>query len=59
MKNTKLKILDAVIQPGETANLALPLPEQYSCNPLYLPIKVIHGKNKGPCMLVFSTINGN
>lgn len=59
MKNSKLKILDAIIQPGEFANLALPLPEQYSCTPLYMPIKVIHGKNKGPCLLVFSTINGN
>lgn len=59
MKNSKLTILDAVIQPGETANLALPLPEQYSCTPLYMPIKVIHGKESGPCLLVFSTINGN
>lgn len=59
MKNNKLKILDAIIQPGETANLALPLPEQYSCTPLYMPIKVIHGKYKGPCLLVFSAINGN
>lgn len=59
MKNNKLHILDATIQPGESANLALPLPEQYSCSPLYMPIKVIHGKKAGPCLLVFSTINGN
>lgn len=59
MKNNKLKILDATIQPGEVANLALPLPEQYSCSPLYMPIKVIHGKEAGPCLLIFSTINGN
>ena len=59
MKNTKLQICDATIQPGEEANLALPLPEQYSCAPLYMPIRVIHGKKKGPCLLIFSTLNGN
>ena len=59
MKNSKLEICDAIIQPGEVANLALPLPEQYSCSPLYMPIKVIHGKEKGPCVLVFSTMKGS
>lgn len=59
MKNTNLHICDTVIHPGEEASLALPLPEQYSCAPLYMPIKVIHGKKKGPCLLIFSTLHGN
>jgi uncharacterized protein len=59
MKNSKLIICDATIHPGEMANLALPLPERYSCAPLYMPIKVIHGKEKGPCLVVFSTLKGN
>ena len=59
MKNSKLQICDVIIHPGEEASLALPLPEQYSCAPLYMPIKVIHGKKKGPCLLIFSTLNGN
>lgn len=59
MKNSKLQICDTIIHPGEEASLALPLPEQYSCAPLYMPIKVIHGKKKGPCLLIFSTLNGN
>ena len=58
MKNTSIKICDATIQPGEVANLALPLPERYSCSPLYMPIKVIHGKKKGPCVVVFSVLKG-
>ncbi len=58
MKNTKFKICDAVIHPGEVAKLALPLPQQYSCAPLYMPIKVINGKEKGPCLLVFSGVKG-
>jgi uncharacterized protein len=59
MKNKTLKICDTVVHPGEMANLALPLPEQYSCSPLYMPIKVIHGKTAGPCVVVFSGLKGN
>jgi predicted deacylase len=58
MKNTTISICNEVIQAGEKANLALKLPDLYSCAPLYMPIKIIHGKNAGPCLLVFSTING-
>jgi hypothetical protein len=59
MKNQSIKMCDAVIHPGEMANLALPLPEQYSCAPLYMPIKVINGLKKGPCLLIFSVLKGN
>ncbi len=59
MKNTPLCICNEFIQPGEKANLALQMPDLYSCAPLYMPIKVIHGKSAGPCLLVFSTIDGN
>lgn len=58
MKNSKIKICDTVIHPGEVANLALSLPEEYSCAPLYMPIKVIHGKKKGPCIVIFSVLDG-
>lgn len=59
MKNSKLNICNASIHPGEIARLALPLPEQYSCSPHFMPIKVIHGKQKGPCLLIFSVLRGN
>ncbi len=58
MKSSKIKICDTTIHPGEVANLALPLPEQHSCSPLYMPIKVIHSKVQGPCLLLFSTLEG-
>lgn len=58
-KNKKIKICDTYVHPGEMVNLALPLPEQYSCAPLYMPIKVIHGAHKGPCLVVFSALNGS
>lgn len=59
MKNTNLIICNTTIHPGETANLALPLPELYSCTSFYMPIKVVHGKKSGPCLLVFSATKGD
>ncbi len=53
------QICDAYIRPGEKASLALPMPEQYSCSPMYMPIKVINGKHDGQTLLCFSTINGD
>ena len=58
MRNKKIKICNTNVHPGETANLALPLPEQYSCAPLYMPIKVIHGEKAGPCLVIFSVLKG-
>lgn len=59
LKNSNLIICNASIHPGETANLALPLPELYSCTSFYMPIKVIHGKKAGPCLLIFSAAKGD
>lgn len=58
-KNSKLTFCKTPVHPGESANLALPLPEQYSCSPLYMHIKVIHGKSKGPCVAIFAVFKGN
>ncbi len=58
MSNKKITICDTNIHPGEVANLALPLPERYSCSPLFMPIKVIHGEKKGPCLIIFSGLKG-
>ncbi len=58
MTNKKIQICNAIIHPGETVNLAMPMPQQYSCSPLYMPIKVIHGKSKGPCLVIFSGLKG-
>ncbi|KTC89185.1 succinylglutamate desuccinylase/aspartoacylase family protein [Legionella cincinnatiensis] len=59
MKNSKLTICNAIIHPGERVNLALPLPDFYSCTSFYMPIKVIHGKEAGPCLLIFSAVKGD
>lgn len=59
MKNQALKICSETIYPGESLSLALPLPKIFSCAHMYMPIRVIHGKQAGPCMLVIAAMHGN
>lgn len=59
MKNIPLQICDATIYPGESLTLALPLPEMYSCVPMYMPIQVVHGRQQGPCLLVIAAMHGD
>jgi len=59
MKNTPIKICHETIYPGEHLSLALPLPEIFSCAPMYMPIKIIHGKQQGPCLLITAAMHGN
>lgn len=59
MKNTPLEIAQATIHPGESLTLALPLPELFSCAPLHMPIKVIHGRQQGPCVLITAAMHGD
>lgn len=58
-KNSPIEFCNEIIHPGETLSLALPLPEVFSCAPLYMPIKVIHGKKAGPCLLITAAIHGD
>lgn len=59
MKNKSLAFFNETIYPGESVSLAMPLPELFSCAPLYMPIKVIHGRQQGPCMLITAAMHGN
>ncbi len=59
MKNRNITICNEIIHPGEKVSLALPLPELFSCAPMYMPIKVVHGKQPGPCLLVIAAMHGN
>lgn len=59
MKNTPLKICDTTIEPGERVTLALPTPSMFSCARMHVPIHVIHGKYKGPCLVVCGAMHGD
>lgn len=58
-KSNSLTIGGEKINPGESLNLALPLPELFSCAPIYMPIKVICGKQEGPTVLIVAAANGD
>lgn len=59
MKNQNLQFCNETIHPGESLSLALPLPELFSCAPLYMPIKIIHGTKQGPSILITAAMHGN
>jgi len=58
-KNSRFTLFEATISPGETASLGLPLPEMLGYAPLYMPVKVINGKQTGPTVLIFATMHGD
>lgn len=58
-KSRPFKICNEIIHPGERLVLAMPLPELYSCAPLHMPIKIIHSKIEGPCLLVIAAMHGD
>ncbi len=58
-KNKTLKFGNTTIHPGESVALALPLPELYTCAPIYMPVQIIHGKQEGPTLLVCAAKHGN
>ncbi len=58
-KNTPLKICNTTILPSEKVTVALPTPELYTCIPMHIPIHVIHGKYKGPILIISGAIYGD
>lgn len=59
MSSSPLHIRNLTIHPGENISLALPTPEIYTCAPLHIPIHIIHGKKKGPTLLVCAALKGD
>lgn len=58
-KNTNIKICNETIHPGEKLSMALPLPQLFSCAPMYMPLKIVHGKIAGPCLLITAAMHGD
>ncbi len=47
------------IEAGSQATIQLPLPYLYTHSPTTMPVRVIHGRQSGPCLLISSTIHGD
>ena len=58
-KNSPINIGDTTIYPGEKITIALPTPELYTCTPMHIPIHVIHGKKKGPILLICAALHAD
>jgi len=58
-KNKTFKLFTESINPGEHASLGLPMPEILGYAPLYMPVKVFHGKNEGPVCLLVASMRGD
>lgn len=58
-KNTDITIAGTKIRPGTHADLELPAASLYTQTPLKIPVHVIHGRKKGPCLFIVAGIHGD
>ena len=58
-KRRVFRIADTVIHLGETRDLRLNISEQYTGDPVCLPIRVIRGRKGGPVIAVTATVHGD
>ncbi|WP_257296616.1 succinylglutamate desuccinylase/aspartoacylase family protein [Endozoicomonas sp. YOMI1] len=54
-----LKLFGHTILPGTRQQLNIPVVRLYTDTPIDLRIEVIHGRKKGPCLLVTAAIHGD
>ena len=59
MTREALHINNQIIQPGEVTTLALESAQLYSNSPVHMPVKVFHGKEPGPTLLICAAIHGD
>lgn len=58
-KASPIEFAGHVVKPGERLQFDVPLANLYTHTPLNLPVEVIHGRNKGPVLLVCAAIHGD
>ena len=52
-------IAGRTVQPGERIQFNLPAANLYTSTPLNMPIEVVHGRTKGPVLLICAAIHGD
>ena len=57
--NTPIVIGRTTVNPGERANVSLPVADLYTSTSLSMPVKVICGRAAGPVMFVSAAIHGD
>jgi uncharacterized protein len=59
LKATTFELAGHIVQPGERIQFDLPTANLYTNTPLSMPVEVIHGRFKGPVLLVCAAIHGD
>ena len=59
MDNTPLVLGGRAILPNTRCSLELPLPGLYTHAPMGLPLRVVRGRQAGPCLLVCAALHGD
>lgn len=59
VKANPFEIAGHIVQPGERIQFDLPAANLYTNSPLNMPVEVIHGRFKGPVLLVCAAIHGD
>lgn len=52
-------IAGVTIQPGERKILEVPAAALYTQTPMNIPVHIIHGKKKGPCLFLIAAAHGD
>ena len=47
------------VRPGTRSSIALPVARLYTREEIAMPIQVVHGRRKGPCLFVSAAIHGD
>lgn len=58
-RNQPIQLFDHVIQPGETRVIELPISKMIGNSMVSMPITVIHGRLRGPRLLITAAIHGD
>ena len=59
MKATPFEINGTHVEPGQRVSIDLPVARLYTHTSLAMPVQVIHGKQRGPCVFVSAAIHGD
>ncbi|OEY66858.1 succinylglutamate desuccinylase/aspartoacylase family protein [Marinobacter sp. X15-166B] len=59
MARAPYRIADVDIRPGSRQTVEMPVAKLYTHTPLNIPIEVVHGRRKGPVLLVCGAIHGD
>ena len=57
--NKSIQIGDAVVGPGQRADVSLPVADLYTSTSLHMPVKVICGRKAGPVLFVSAAVHGD